>query len=40
MLKTGLHYRVILNLKFDVAKDKNYKFCYSLGLPQGNFFYR
>lgn len=23
MLKTGLHYRVILNLKFDVAKDNN-----------------
>lgn len=39
MLKSGLHFRVILNLKFDVAKDNNninLLIFLLFKLPQGN----
>lgn len=41
MLKLGLHFQVILNLKFDVAKDNNnINLLIFYSLPQGNLFHR
>lgn len=41
MLKSGLHFRVVLNSKIDVAKDNiNLLIFLLFNLPQGNFFCR